>query len=162
MYTVKDVAEITGLTRYTIRYYAKEGLLPTVQRNKHGVRQFNDSDLEALYVIECLKICGMKIKEIKKFIDWTLEGDSTIDERLKLFQSKYIELNAKISQMQETLDAIRYKIWYYQKADEAGTVSVHDKIKYLDLPEEMRIIKDRMRNVKNITAACFRGEHNDT
>ena len=38
--TVKDVAEKTGLTPHTIRYYAKEGLLPTVKRDKNGVRVF--------------------------------------------------------------------------------------------------------------------------
>ena len=151
MYTVKDVADKTGLTQYTIRYYAKEGLLPTVQRDKNGVRQFTDSDLEAIYVIACLKNCGMKIKEIKKFIDWTLEGDSTIDERLNFFQEKYIELQEKISQMYETLDAIRYKIWYYKKAHAAGTVAVHDEINPADMPEEMRKIKGRMKDVKRIT-----------
>ena len=150
MYTVKDVAEKTGLTQYTIRYYAKEGLLPTIKRNKNGVRQFTDSDLETIYVIECLKNCGMKIKEIKKFIDWTLEGDETISERLQLFQEKYIELKEKISQMEETLDAIRYKIWFYQKAEEAGTVAVHDKMNCSDVPEEMRKIKACMKYVKNI------------
>ena len=161
MYTVKDVAEKTGLTQYTIRYYAKEGLLPKIQRNKNGVRQFTESDLETIYLIECLKNCGMKIKEIKKFIDWTLEGDSTIDERLKFFQEKYIELKERISQMEETLDAIRYKIWYYQKAVEAGTVAVHDKMNYSDVPEEMRKIKGRMTQVKGLVNICYRGEDYD-
>ena len=155
MYTVKEVAAKTGLTQYTIRYYAKEGLLPTVQRNKNGVRQFADSDIEAIYIIECLKNCGMKIKEIKQFIDWTLEGDTTIRERLKFFQEKYLELKGKIAQMEETLDAIRYKIWYYQKANEAGTVAVHEEMNSADLPEEMRVIKERMKDVQSIVAKCW-------
>lgn len=81
MYTIKKVAEKTGLSVHTIRFYAREGLLPTIQR-KNGVRVFRDEDLESIYIIECLKNCGMTIKEIKNFTDWTMTGDSTIDKRL--------------------------------------------------------------------------------
>ena len=129
MYTVKDISKITGLTPYTIRYYAKEGLLPTIKRNHHGVRQFKEADLEAIYIIECLKNCGMTIKEIKEFTDWTLAGDSTIDKRLQLFREKYEVMQERIRQMKETLDALKYKVWFYEKAKEAGTIEVHDKMK---------------------------------
>ena len=110
MFTIKTVSEKTGLTPYTIRYYAREGLLPTIQRNASGVRCFQEEDLEAIYIIECLKNCGMSIKEIKNFTDWTLAGDSTIEQRLQLFREKYAAMQEKILQMNETLDALRYKI----------------------------------------------------
>ena len=112
MYTIKDVAKKTGLTPYTIRYYAKEGLLPTIGRNEHGVRQFKEADLEAIYIIECLKNCGMQIKEIKEFTEWTLEGDVTIGKRLEMFREKYGILQQKMKQMQETLEALKYKVWF--------------------------------------------------
>ncbi len=153
--TVKDVAKKTGLTPHTIRYYAKEGLLPTVKRNSHGVRIFTENDLEAIYIIECLKNCGMTLKEIKQFTDWTMAGDSTIDKRLELFRNKFADLQEKIRCMNETLDALRYKIWFYEVAQDAGTVDIHDTLAAEEIPVEMREIRARMKHVDRFTNRNF-------
>ncbi|WP_297487675.1 MerR family DNA-binding transcriptional regulator, partial [uncultured Cetobacterium sp.] len=39
IYSIKNVAEKTGLTNYTIRYYEKIGLLPHISRNSNGIRE---------------------------------------------------------------------------------------------------------------------------
>ena len=87
-YTVGEIAEKIGVAPSTLRYYDKEGLLPFVERNKSGVRKFKDSDIEWLSIIECLKKTGMPIKEIKKFVMWCIDGDSTIDKRLQLIKER--------------------------------------------------------------------------
>ena len=81
-YTVGEMAKKLNVAPSTLRYYDKEGLLPFVERSGGGIRMFKDSDFEWLSIIECLKKTGMPIKEIKHFIDWCIEGDSTIDQRL--------------------------------------------------------------------------------
>lgn len=149
------------MTPYTIRYYAKEGLLPTIKRNDKGVRIFEESDLEAIYIIECLKNCGMQIKEIKQFTDWTLEGDSTIDQRLQFFSEKLSAMQDKIRQMNETLDALRYKVWFYETAKAAGTIDVHDTISAEEIPNEMREIRSRMKHVERITNRNFWINHDE-
>ena len=73
-YTIKDVAKIFGLSIYTIRFYDKEGLLPFVSRNKSGNRVFTESDVNLIKTICCLKNTGMQIKDIKKYIDFCMEG----------------------------------------------------------------------------------------
>lgn len=70
---------------------------------------FKDSDFEWLSIIECMKKAGMPIKEIKLFIDWCMEGDSTIDKRLALIQQQQKVVLEQIQQMQETLDMLNYK-----------------------------------------------------
>ena len=154
MYTIKEVAEKTGLSPYTIRFYATEGLLPMIKRNENNVRIFEESDLESIYIIECLKNCGMTLKEIKKFTDWTLEGDSTIENRLKLFQEKFCELQEKISKMNETLDALRYKIWFYETAKKFGSIKVHDDENF-EVPAEMKEIRERMKHVERVIHRDF-------
>ncbi len=148
--TIKDVAERTGLSVYTVRYYAREGLLPNVQRDKNGVRVFTEIDLETIYIIECLKNCDMTIREIKDYIQWNIEGDSTIDKRLALFQEKYNLIQEKIWRMQEIQDALRYKVWFYQTAKRAGTVEVHDRMKPEDIPLKMREIRARMKHAEGV------------
>ena len=43
-YTVKMVAERTNLSANTLRYYEKEGLLPSIKRTKSGIRHYSDED----------------------------------------------------------------------------------------------------------------------
>lgn len=128
-YTVGEIAEKIGVAPSTLRYYDKEGLLPFVERNKSGVRKFKDSDIEWLSIIECLKKTGMPIKEIKKFVMWCIEGDSTIDKRLQLIKERKKAVQLQIEKLEGTLKTLDYKIWYYETAKEAGTVKIHSKNK---------------------------------
>ena len=85
-----------GVAPSTLRYYDKEGLLPFVERSGGGIRMFKGEDIEWLSIIECLKKTGMPIKEIKQFIDWCIEGDSTIDKRLELIDRQRERVQKKI------------------------------------------------------------------
>jgi len=122
----------------TLRYYDKEGLLPFVERSDGGIRMFKDEDFEWLHIIECLKKTGMSIKDIKTFIDWCMEGDSTIEQRLQLIDRQREAVLNQIAQMQETLKTLNFKHWYYETAKAAGTCKIHETMKPEDIPEEFR------------------------
>lgn len=124
-YTISEVAERAGITAYTLRYYDKEGLLPFVDRNRAGVRLFKDSDYEWLAVITCLKKTGMPIKKIREFIDWCMEGDGTLHERLQVFVEHKKRVQEQVQQLTRFMEKIDYKIWYYETAIKAGTEEVH-------------------------------------
>lgn len=124
-YTIAQASERTGITAHTLRYYDKEGLLPFVDRSPSGIRQFKDSDFEWLSVISCLKNTGMQIKDIKIFIDWCMEGDSTLEQRLQMFKERKDEAEKQLHEIQKSLDKINYKILYYETAVNAGTEDIH-------------------------------------
>ena len=151
LYTVKEVAEKTGLTPYTIRYYLKEGLFPSIERDSNGTRLFRDVDIETFYMIECMKKCGMRISEIRQYMDWLAEGDKNIDKCLSMFQEKQRVLSEEMSKLKECIDAVNYKVWYYQTAKEAGTLSIHEKIAPENVPDIMRKIRSRMKDVQRMT-----------
>lgn len=108
-YTVGEIAKKLGIPASTLRYYDKEGLLPFVERSGSGIRMFKDSALEWLSVIECLKKTGMPIKGIKKFVDWCMEGDATIAQRLELIDRQRDEVLSQLAKLNETLDILNYK-----------------------------------------------------
>ena len=151
LYTVKDVSEKTGLTPYTIRYYLKEGLLPNIERDSNGTRLFKESDLESFYMIECLKRCGMTIHEIHQYMEWLMKGDQNIGKCLSLFQEKKAVLENELKRLKEVIEAVDYKIWYYETANNAGTLLVHETMSQEEIPEDMKSIRARMVNVKRIT-----------
>ena len=143
LYTVGEMAKILNIAPSTLRYYDKEGLLPFVERSGGGIRMFKDEDFGWLHIIECLKQTGMPIKEIKKFVDWCMEGDSTIEQRLELVDRQRKVVQSQIQQMQNTLHMLDYKYWYYETAKNAGTCAVHDRLSKEDIPAEFYDILDR-------------------
>ncbi len=68
-YTISELSKKIDISPHTLRFYAKEGLMPFVERNQNGIRIFKDDDLELLFMIKCLKKSGMSIKEIKEFMN---------------------------------------------------------------------------------------------
>lgn len=127
MYSIKEAAERSGITAHTIRYYEKEGLLPFVERKPSGVRVFSDRDLAWLSLITCLKNTGMPIKGIREFVNWYMEGDVSLAQRLEMFEAHKKNVEEQIAQLQKYLEKIDYKVWYYQTAVEAGTIDVHKR-----------------------------------
>ncbi len=136
IYTIGEIAKQLNVAASTLRYYDKEGLLPFIERSGGGMRMFKDEDLSELKIIECLKKTGMPIKDIKHFMDCCMEGDSKIDERLSIIESQRNSVIDQMKELQEMLDMLNYKCWYYETAKEAGTCAVHDHMKIEEVPIE--------------------------
>ena len=128
-YTIKQVAERLGVTVSTLRYYDKEGLLPFIDKKENGTRIFKDEDSNGLAIISCMKSSGVPIKDIKKYMDLCAEGDSTLEERMKIFLERKEFVKKQIEELNNVLETIDYKIWYYETAIEAGTENIHKENK---------------------------------
>lgn len=126
-YSIGQVAKRLGLTTHTLRYYDKEGLLPSVHKSSSGLRVFTEKDLEWLIIVECLKGCGMHLKDIKHYIDMCMQGDSTIAERLAMFKKQKEHLALQMEQLQAHMEKIDYKIAYYTEAAKRGSI---DAVQY--------------------------------
>ncbi len=143
-YTIGEAAQRMHLSAPTLRYYDKEGLLPFVDRSAGGARMFKESDFEWLRLIECLKSTGMPIRDIKQFIDWYMEGDTTLPQRRDMFYERRRAVEAQIETLQATLDMIDYKCWYYDPAVAAGSSRALQTLKPEELPEEVSRLKARI------------------
>lgn len=142
-YTVGEMSKILGVPASTLRYYDKQGLLPFVERSKGGIRLFQDVDLEWLRIIECLKKSGMSLSEIKRFILLSMDGDDSIDERLVLMQKQYEVVHQQMLELQETLNTVEYKCWYYQTAKERGTLEGMNEV---EVPKRFKNVVSRLKN----------------
>lgn len=140
IYTIGEMAKKLGVPASTLRYYDKEGLLPFMEHPKGRIRVFTDKDYQWLHIIECLKQTGMSLKDIREFLQMAMQGDETIEDRLQLFIKQREAVQQQIQKLQETLDVINFKCWYYETAKEAGTTAQLDKMKPEDYPEEYQEI----------------------
>lgn len=137
MYTIGQVSEMFGLPISTLRYYDKEGLFPNMPRSS-GIRKFDQKEIEAIRVIECLKQSGMKIKDIGRFMEWCVQGSETYPQRLELFMQRRAAVEAEMERMNRVLDMLKFKCWYYEEAIKDGNEDRLGRMGMEDLPEEIR------------------------
>ena len=137
MYTIGQVSEMFHLPISPLRSYDKEGLFPEIQRTS-GIRRFSETEIEALRVIECLKKSGLEIKDIKLFMEWCSEGSKTYEKRLELFLKQKKNVEAEIERLNQTLEMLNYKCWYYSQAIADGNEDRLHAMNPEDMPEAIR------------------------
>ena len=119
-YSIKEVADMMGVTTSTLRYYDQEGLLPNVKR-VNGIRVFEDKDFKWLRVLNCLKNTNMPIKKIKEYVELAEKGDSTLKERRGLIKEQKQVILDQIEEYKKCLKEVEFKEWYYDTAIKRGT-----------------------------------------
>lgn len=109
-YSIKQVSKRMNLPPYTLRYYEKEGLLPSIDRSKGGIRHFSEDDLDWLGLICCLKSTGMPIKQIKEFVDLSRQGDETLKQRCEILVEHKRNVEEHMKAMEKQLQKVTMKI----------------------------------------------------
>ena len=145
VYTVGEMAKHLGISASALRYYDQEGLLPFVECSSSGMRMFKDTDHEWLQIIGCLKKTGMPLKDIRNFIHMAMQGDATIDDRLALIIQQQEAVRRQMAELQQTLETLAFKRWYYETAQKAGTTEVVREMSPEELPEPFRAVRKRLR-----------------
>jgi MerR family copper efflux transcriptional regulator len=107
---ISEFARVTGLTRDTVRFYARLGLLRPQTRHKggrHPYSVFTDTDVRAAEVI---RIVGMSLKEIAAFNEERREGQLTSERRVEIMSAQLISLEAKATELEIMISYVRAKI----------------------------------------------------
>ena len=88
------------------------------------MRAYSDEDLRWLTMIECLKDSGLQIKEIRQYIEWFNEGDSTLPQRLSFFENRRKILEKEMARLTVVMNKIRFKELLYREAVRVGNLDV--------------------------------------
>jgi DNA-binding transcriptional MerR regulator len=113
-YSPKQVADRTGFSLDTLRYYEKIGLLVSIARSAGGQRVFNEEDVAWLDVLQCLRETGMPIASMLRYAKLARSGDQTIAERLSLLEEHDRAVEERIAQLRAKQIHIRQKIQWYR------------------------------------------------
>ena len=124
MYTPGQVAEQTGFSLDTLRYYERIGLLDDIARNSGGQRVFTEDDVAWLRILRCLRETGMPIQRMVRYAELARGGDETVAERLEVLREHDRDIDEKIAHLRVEQDHIRAKIAYYQR-EMAGQRETH-------------------------------------
>jgi DNA-binding transcriptional MerR regulator len=113
---IAEVSEQYGLSTDTLRYYERVGLIPTVNRNESGIRDYNELDLRRVEFIKCMRSAGLPVEVLIDYVALVQEGDKTIEARKDILVEQREQLIARMNEMQKTLDILNHKIEVYEKA----------------------------------------------
>lgn len=100
-YYIGELAELTGFSRKTIRYYEREGLLPEPERNSSGYRVYDQSYVDLLQFIDRAKALDLSLSEIEEILLIRRRGVLPCDHVRELLEEKLDELDRRISNLKE-------------------------------------------------------------
>lgn len=113
--TITEVSKRYDLSADTLRYYERIGLIPPVNRNKSGIRDFTEEDCKWVEFIKCMRGAGLSIEVLTEYVKLFQQGNSTIKARKQLLVEQRSQLIGRIEEMKETLNRLDAKIDGYEE-----------------------------------------------
>lgn len=117
---IREVAEHTGLSIDTVRWYEREGLLPPTPRGPDGRRRYDDRAVRMVELIARLRRTGMPVEQMRDFSQLLAGGAQTYDRRLSLLTSHRARLLATIAKLEADLRELDAKTDHYRALIAAG------------------------------------------
>jgi len=112
---ISEVSEKFVLSQDTLRYYERIGLIPSVNRNKSGIRDYSEEDCKWVEFIKCMRGAGLPIEVLIEYVGLFQQGDTTIEARKELFIEQRKQLITRMEDMNKTLERLDYKIATYEQ-----------------------------------------------
>jgi len=113
---IAEVSERYEISSDTLRYYERIGLIPPVNRNASGIRDYGEIDIRRVEFIKCMRSAGLPIEALIEYVALVQQGDSTIEARKEILIEQREQLLARMAEMQKTLDIMNRKISMYENA----------------------------------------------
>lgn len=112
---IAEVSKKFEITADTLRYYERIGLIPPVNRNANGIRDYKEEDCNWVHFIKCMRGAGLSIEVLVEYVTLFQQGNSTIMHRKELLIDQRSQLAEKIKEMQQTVERLDKKIDGYEE-----------------------------------------------
>ncbi|MBX3063526.1 MAG: MerR family transcriptional regulator [Anaerolineae bacterium] len=111
--TIQQVAEATGLSEHTLRYYERVGLIHSIERADNGHRRYTQNDIGWLDFLTKLRSTGMSIQEMQRYSELQRQGDATLRERVEMLKALRDKVERHMEELNANLKIIHFKIDIY-------------------------------------------------
>ncbi|MEV6973888.1 MerR family transcriptional regulator [Kitasatospora sp. NPDC093806] len=119
-HTIGEVVAASGLTAHTLRWYERIGLLDPVDRASSGQRRYRDADLHRLAFLGRLRLTGMPVADMLRYVELAREGERTSGRRRDLLLAHREAVRQQIADLHATLAVLDHKIDHYTGRIAAG------------------------------------------
>nr|WP_183658497.1 MerR family transcriptional regulator [Prauserella isguenensis] len=115
---IGEVAERTGLSLRTIRYYEEVGLVVPSARSQGGFRLYNEPDVDRLLLIMRMKPLGFQLDEMRELLaildaapgEQVPDGEGRLREFAAIAEQRCAELRARLSNAEEFAGMLRGRL----------------------------------------------------
>ncbi len=114
--SIREAADILGMTPHTLRYYEKVGLIQVGRRG--SIRHYDEEDIRWLQYIKALKDIGFSLEEIKAYAQLKTDDTATLSERKTLLMKQRSKIDRQIQLLKITRETIDEKIRCIEKREE--------------------------------------------
>lgn len=111
--TIAEVVKKCNVTRDTLRYYERIGLLPKVGRAASGIRNYSEEDCRWVDFIKCMRNAGLTVDSLVKYVSLFQQGDETSELRKQILVEQRNALAERVDELQKSLMKLDYKIENY-------------------------------------------------
>jgi len=112
---IGEVANRTGRSVHTIRWYESQGLLPGVVRDATGRRIYSEYHVGWLDLMERLRHTGMSITQMREYTTLAKQGASALRQRRALLREHQFRVRENIDRWTEALALIEAKVEFYDE-----------------------------------------------
>jgi DNA-binding transcriptional MerR regulator len=116
---IGELAARTGRSVHTIRWYERQGLLPTVPR-LGAYRVYSNRHVEWLELMERLRRSGMSVAQLRAYTALAQRGAPTVVQTRELLLQHREEVQRRIAEWRQALKLIEEKIAFYDEWIEEG------------------------------------------
>lgn len=116
--TIGELADACGMTRYTLRYYERVGLIPLVERNDAGHRRYRPDHVDWVRLLERLRASDMPIQMMKAYTDLVVEGRDNLPERRRLLRHHLSEIREQMEELRAAESVVQSKLEFYRRLEE--------------------------------------------
>src|SRR5258708_37189747 len=115
--TIQQMAQATGLSAHTLRYYERAGLMrPQVERDEaNGYRSYSPEHVAWIEFLKRLRATGMPIRDIQRYTELVRQGEQTMPERLQLLKQHHSRVEEHLKEVERHLEVIRFKVASYEQ-----------------------------------------------
>ncbi len=107
---IGTLAQRSGLSTHTIRYYERIGLLPMADRDAGGRRDYDEDILVWIAFLGRLKTTGMPIRDMLRYANLRAAGEHTAKTRREMLETHREDVRARIAELQDNLSVLDSKI----------------------------------------------------
>jgi DNA-binding transcriptional MerR regulator len=113
--TISQVAKLLDLTPDTLRYYEKIGLIPRIERDASGNRNYSEGNCNWIRFIKCMRKAGLTVDALKEYVTLLAAGDATKKRRKEILLDQRKRLQEQVDMIQGTMEYLDVKILGYEE-----------------------------------------------
>lgn len=111
---ISEMANLAGLSKDTLRWYEREGMLPDVPRGPTGYRTYTGRVASLVILLSRLRATGMPTADMRLFAQLVGQGAASHGRRVAVLEAHRVRIAEQQQRLAEASEALEGKLAHYE------------------------------------------------